>query len=224
MKKICLCITNYKKEKFLERSIRSCTAQIPYEIEIEIFVVNDGSKKFNKEKLLKEFSNIKIIDCKKNKGVAHASNLALKKTKSDYFMRVDADDYLAMKSCIILSSILNDNLKLPFVYGDILKIKKNGDSRTLKRNKREILLMHGAGIMFRTKNMKKIKGYDEKLRNCEDFDIIIRMEKKYGKGFHIPISYYRYYKTEGNHLSSSKNRINYLNNLKKKYEKYLSKD
>ena len=221
MKKICLCITNYKKEEFLERSIRSCVAQIPYELVIEIFLVNDGSKKFNKKKLLREFSNIRIIDHKVNKGVAHASNLALKKTKSDYFMRVDADDYLAMKSCLVLSSILNDNSDLPFVYGDILQVDKDGNNKILKRSKREVLLKHGAGIMFRTKYLKKIKGYDVKLKNCEDFDIIIRMEKKYGNGYHIPISYYRYYKTKGTHLSHSKNRNKYLNILKKKHEKYL---
>ena len=48
MNKICLCITNYKKEEYLERSIRSCLTQIPYEIILEIIVVNDGSKNFNK--------------------------------------------------------------------------------------------------------------------------------------------------------------------------------
>lgn len=224
MKKICLCITNYKKEEFLERSIRSCISQIPYEMEIEIIIVNDGSKKFDKKKLLKEFPTLKIIDYKKNQGVAYASNLALKKTQSDYFMRVDADDYLGMKSCLILSSILNDNPEFSFVYGDILEIDKNFNTKILKREKREVLLSHGAGIMFRTKHLNKIKGYNNKLKNCEDFDLIVRMEKRYGKGYYIPVSYYRYYKTEGNHLSSSKNRTKYLKSLKEKYEKYLSKN
>lgn len=65
MKKICLCITNYNKEKYLDRAIRSCLSQIPFEILIEIIVVNDGSKKFNKVKIKKEFPEIKIIDLKK---------------------------------------------------------------------------------------------------------------------------------------------------------------
>ena len=221
MKKICLCITNYKKEEFLERSIRSCISQIPYEISIDILVVNDGSKKFNKSKLTKEFPSIRIINSKKNRGVAYSSNLAIKKTNADYFMRVDADDYLGMKSCLILSTILSDNAEIPFVYGDIVQIKKNGDTKKFKRNKRRILLNHGAGIMFRTKFLKKINGYNNKLKNCEDFDLIIRMEKKYGKGYYVPFSYYRYYRTNSNHLSLSKNRNIYLKNLEKKYEKYL---
>lgn len=221
MKKICLCITNYNKEKYLDRAIRSCLSQIPFEILIEIIVVNDGSKKFNKVKIKKEFPEIKIIDLKKNRGVAFASNQAIKHSKADYYMRVDADDYLSMKSCIILSSILNENPKIPYVFGDILKIQTNGDIKKIKRNNRNSLLDHGAGIMFRLNQLNKIKGYNSEIKNCEDFDLLIRLEKKFGKGLYIPISYYRYYKTNGNHLTSDKNRTNYKNKLKKKYAEYL---
>ena len=31
--------------------------------------------------------------------------------------------------------------------------------------------------MFRTKFLKSIKGYDKKIKNCEDFDLILRIEK-----------------------------------------------
>ena len=221
MKKICLCITNYNKEIFLERSIRSCLSQIQNELHIEVILVNDGSKKFSKKEFLREFTGIKIITYKKNRGVAFASNMALKKTNADYFMRVDADDYISVKSALLLSEILNNNPQIPFVYGDILKINKNGINKKLRRSSKEILLEHGAGIMFRTKFLKKIKGYNENLKNCEDFDLIIRMQIKYGEGYYIPIAYYRYYITNSIHLSKSTNRKKYINLLKKKYEEYL---
>ncbi len=221
LKKIILCITNYKKEKFLDRAIRSCESQIPNGLEIKTIVVNDGSKKFNKKAFLKEFPNIKIIDYKKNKGVSYASNKALYSMDSDYYMRVDADDYISMKTCILLSSILNENKKIPFIYGDMLQIDKNFDIKKISRSNRNFLLEHGAGIMFRTKFLKSIKGYDKKIKNCEDFDLILRLEKKFGKGFYLPIPYYKYYKQSSKHLSDSKNRNYYLNKLKKKYFNYI---
>jgi glycosyltransferase involved in cell wall biosynthesis len=221
MKKICICITNYRKEKFLDRAIRSCLAQIPYELTIEIILVNDGSAIFKKKIIQREFPSIKILSYKNNKGVSFASNMALKKTNADYFIRVDADDYISMKACILLSSILDDNKIVPFVYGDILLIKKNSSYKTLKRNNRNILLNNGAGILFRTKYLKKIGGYNKDLRNCEDFDLIIRLEKKYGKGYYIPVAYYRYYITNSQHLSKERNRSKIYNSLKIKYEKYL---
>lgn len=224
MKKICLCITNYNKEIYLERAIRSCLSQIQSELNIEVIIVNDGSKNFKKNLILREFPSIKIITYKKNKGVAFASNLALKKTDSDYFMRVDADDYISVKCSLIFSEILNENPEIPFVYGDILKINKKGNNKKLKRNNLQILLQHGAGIMFRTILLKNIKGYNQNLRNCEDYDLIARMQMSYGKGYYIPVSCYRYYITNSSHLSRSSDRKEYINILKKKYEKYLSKN
>ena len=221
IKKILLCITNNKKEKYLDRAIRSCEAQIPNGLQINTVVVNDGSKNFNSKKISKEFPEVKIINYKKNKGVSFASNKALNSINSDFFMRVDADDYISMKSSIILSSFLSENKKIPYVYGDILLFDKNFNSKKILRNKRDLLLQHGAGIMFRTKFLKSIKGYNEKITNCEDFDLIIRIEKKYGRGLYLPISYYKYFKQSPRHLSKSKNRVFYLNKLKKKYAKYL---
>lgn len=224
MKKICLCITNYHKEEFLERSIRSCISQIPYDVSIEVIVVNDGSKKFNKKKIQNEFPQVKILDLVKNKGVAFASNKAINFSNADYFMRVDADDYLSIKSSMILSQILDENPDISFAYGDILKIKLDSRHSKIKRNNRKTLFEHGAGIMFRLNQLKKIKGYDTSLKNCEDFDLLIRLEKTFGRGFYLPILLYRYYKTHGAHLTSSKNRKFYKFKLERKYEKYLSKN
>ena len=135
-------------------------------------------------------------------------------------MRVDADDYIGMKTCIVLSSILSENDKIPFVYGDILHINKNYNIKKISRDDRKLLLEHGAGIMFRTNFLKKVGGYDEKIKNCEDFDLILRVEKKYGNGFYVPLPYYKYYKQGSKHLSNSRNRLFYLNKLKKKYFSY----
>ena len=52
---------------------------------------------------------------------------------SDYYMRVDADDYISMKTCILLSSILNENKKIPFIYGDMLQIDKNFDIKNFTK-------------------------------------------------------------------------------------------
>ena len=221
IKKITLCITNFKKEKYLDRAIRSCESQLSNGLEINTVVVNDGSPNFNKKRFSNEFPSVKIIDYINNKGVSFASNKGLFCIKSDYYMRVDADDFIGMKTCLILSSILEENIKIPYVYGDILQFDKEFSISKIKRKKRKLLLEHGAGIMFRSKILKKIGGYDQKIRNCEDFDLIIRLEKKFGKGFHLPIPYYKYYKQTSKHLSNSKNREYYFNKLKEKYLEYI---
>lgn len=214
---ICLCITNYKKEAYLDRAIRSCQSQIQQNFNIEIILVNDGSPKFLEKSYKIEYPEIKIINYKSNKGVSYASNKAINYTKSEYFMRVDADDYLSIRACIILLSILENNQDIPYVYGDITKISNPGNQKIIKRNNKLTLMSHGAGILFRTKIIRKIGLYNNKIKNCEDFDLISRIIKKYGNGFYVPISYYRYYKNAKNHLTNSIDRKKILNQMKKKY-------
>ena len=136
-------------------------------------------------------------------------------------MRVDADDFISIKTSMILVEFLNENSRFTFVYGDICKILINGNNRRLKRRYKKVLLQHGAGVMFRTKLLKKINGYNTKIKNCEDFDLIMRMILNFGEGYHLPIPYYRYYETKGIHLSKLSNRKKYISLLNKKYEKYL---
>jgi len=220
-KTITLCITNFKKEKFLDRAIRSCESQIQQNFNIEVVLVNDGSKKFQRKKYSSEYPSIKIIDYNINRGVSYASNKAINSTDSDYFMRVDADDFLSIRASLILITFLENNKNYPFVYGDIEKIEKKESNKIIKRNKLQNLLEYGAGVMFRTKILKEIKGYDTNLRNCEDYDLVARIIKKYGHGLYLPISYYRYYKTNMGHLTNLKSRLKLIEKIKKKYEKYL---
>ena len=218
---ITLCITNYNKEKFLDRAIRSCEAQLEQNFIIEVILVNDGSKNFKRKKYFLEYPNIKILDCKINRGVSYASNLAINSTNSDYFMRVDGDDYLSIRASLILTTFLENNKNYPFVYGDILKIEKKKLNKIIKRDKLENLLQYGAGVMFRTKILKKIKGYNPNIKNCEDYDLVARIIKKFGHGLYLPFPYYKYYKTNMTHLTNLKSRSKSIETIKKKYEKYL---
>ena len=38
--------------------------------------------------------------------------------------------------------------------------------------------------------------YDEKYKNCEDFDLLLRYMKNFD-GYHLRLPYYRYYKQNG---------------------------
>lgn len=218
---VCLCITNYKKEAFLDRAIRSCKSQLQQFFNIEIILVNDGSKKFQYSWYKQEHPEIDIINLKINKGVSFATNKALFKTRCKYFMRVDGDDYLSIKACLILISFLEENEKFPFIYGDIISINHLGFTKVLNRKDISTLLEYGAGVMFRTHLLKKVGGYDTKLKNCEDFDLISRLINKFGHGFHIPIKYYRYYKTKKFHLTNIANRKKFLKKMKIKYKLIL---
>ena len=91
---ISIIIPCYNAEKFIENAIRSCFQQ-SYE-EIEVVVIDDGSKDNSKqviEKLAEESSKIKPI-YQENKGVSAARNAGLDNSTGEFCIFLDADDIL----------------------------------------------------------------------------------------------------------------------------------
>ena len=86
-------IAAYNQEKYIGRCIRSVLNQ-KFDLPYEIIVVNDGSIDKTKYALELFKEEIVIINKKKNLGLPHSLNLAIKKAKSAYIVRVDSDDYV----------------------------------------------------------------------------------------------------------------------------------
>ena len=81
-----------------EKTITNCLKSIPKRDDIEIIVVNDGSKDrtigYLKNYKRFGYSDLKIIDYSENKGVSYARNMGIEESKGEYLLFVDSDDYL----------------------------------------------------------------------------------------------------------------------------------
>ncbi len=191
---VSIVITNYNRGRFLYRAIRSCLDQLLIRKTLEVIVVDDCSTD-DSLLLLREFNfDVRVVAGKENRGVAYASNIGLREAKGKYWMRVDADDFLNKHACSIMSMILDQNSHFDFVYCDHYRVSMHGSKEELVRlDNDEALRNHGAGILFRTEALRAIGGYDESLRNAEDYDLLVRINKSGSRGFYLPISLYRYY-------------------------------
>ena len=105
---VSIIICAYNHEKWIERCVRSLNNQILInKNDYEVIIVNDGSKD-NTKKILKKLSDLeylKIINNKKNIGLARSINKAIKISTGRYIVRVDSDDYVA-RNFIYLLKIL----------------------------------------------------------------------------------------------------------------------
>ena len=98
MIKVSVIVPVYNVEKYIVKCISSIVNQKLKDI--EIIVVNDGTK-YNSIKLIKEnFTDdrIKIFN-KKNGGAASAKNYGIKKAKGEFIFFVDADDFI--EECLL---------------------------------------------------------------------------------------------------------------------------
>ena len=91
--KVSVVVPVYNVEKYIEECLESIVQQ---ELkEIEIIVVNDGTKDRSMERIERFLKDprIKVIN-KKNEGVASARNAGMQKAAGEYIAFVDSDDFI----------------------------------------------------------------------------------------------------------------------------------
>ena len=213
-----LVITNYNRENYIDRAIRSCQSQIVFRVNYEIIVVDDASTD-NSMNIINEFSSdIRIFENSHNQGVAFSSNVGLEKAKGRYWMRVDSDDFLNQFACQHMMSILNENANIDFVYCDHYRVDVHGVKvEKVRLSDNETLFEHGAGIMFRKTMLEAIGGYDHTLRNAEDYDLLARILKAGYQGFYLPLPLYRYY-IHGDNMTLLDERKDSVRKVRKRHD------
>ncbi|MBU0757342.1 MAG: glycosyltransferase [Nanoarchaeota archaeon] len=210
-------ITNHNYGKYLGRCIRSCLNQTMNKDEFEIIVVDDASKDNSRQVMDSFGGKIKKIFMDSNKGVSYASNQGIKEAMGMFVIRVDADDYINENTLQFMTQIMLLNPEVGFVYSDMFRVDEEGN-KLERLNMRDLtnLFNHGAGIMFRKSHLETIGLYDAEIKNCEDFDLLIRYFRNFD-GYHIKLPLYRYTRHENNMTNDKEDR-------KKWKKKVLSKN
>ena len=210
---ISVIVCTYNHEKWIERCIRSIINQANIKKDRwELIIVDDFSKDSTKEilKPYKKIENINFIQNKKNLGLPKSLNLALKKAKGRYVVRVDSDDYIARNYLFVSSLFLEMNREYQAVATDYIEVN-NYEQKIKKVNclKKQI----ACGVMFRKECLFDIGMYNEKFKMREGHELRTRFEKKFQIG-RIEFPMYKYRKHENNRTNNKKNIKRYDNYLK----------
>lgn len=102
MKKVSIIIPAYNVENYIERCILSCINQTFKDI--EVIVVNDGSKDKTLEKIeyFKSIDNRIIVIDKINEGVCEARRAGFEIANGEYILFVDGDDWIKENAIEVL--------------------------------------------------------------------------------------------------------------------------
>lgn len=87
--KVTILIPNYNGKKWLEQCLPTIQ-KVTYQ-NYETLVVNNGSTDDSADFLKKEYSNIRVIEIKKNRGYAGANNLGVKYARGKYVLFLNND-------------------------------------------------------------------------------------------------------------------------------------
>lgn len=142
MPKVSVIVPVYNVENYIEKCLTSLVNQTLKDI--EIIVVNDGSKD-NSKKIINDFldkyKNIVYVE-KKNGGLSDARNYGMKYAKGDYVAFLDSDDYVDEA---IYEKMYNKAVEenADFVECDFYWVypnKKKADVGVIYNDKREMLV------------------------------------------------------------------------------------
>lgn len=209
--KLTIGIPVYNGEKYISRCIDSILKE--YEkakenIELELLIVNDGSKD-NSKTILKEYSDklsfIKVIT-QDNAGIAHVRRVILEEASGDYLWFVDVDDEIDEGA---IEFIANQKLEEVNIF-DYRVGYENSKLETISMGIQEntILIPNKETKLFTLTNAVWHYIYDlEFLRKTkltfksgylyEDFEFVAKLWPNVSKAKYFNFSIYKYYLTEG---------------------------
>jgi CMP-N-acetylneuraminic acid synthetase len=195
--KITVYITNHNYGQFIEKSIENVLNQTLQDF--ELIIIDDGSTDNSRSIIEKYAEHEKVLVIfQQNKGLNITNNIALRKARGDYIMRLDADDYLDENALAVLSGVLDRNPDIGLVFPDYFVINESEDVIEIMRrhdfNKVTLLDQpaHGACSLIRRKCLLEIGGYDESFRCQDGYDLWVRFVQEYKvENVNLPLFYYR---------------------------------
>jgi hypothetical protein len=194
---VSIIIPVYNGSNYLKYAIEAALNQT-YK-NIEIIVVNDGSKDDNKsEKIAKKYGDKIKYFYKENGGVSSALNYGIKKMKGDYFAWLSHDDYIEknhIEKLVELISIEGNEKVIPFSSFKIIDENGNLDVEqtviaqtfymdykiSVLKNYYSLLQgeINGGSVLIPKEAFDKCGLFDEKLRITQERDMWSRLIKEY---------------------------------------------
>lgn len=203
-------ITTFNREKYLNKAIESVFKQTYSNI--EIIVVDDGSKNNYAESICNNYSNC-IYLFKKNGGLSSARNYGINQSKGDFIAFLDDDDFWESSKIEKQLKILVDNNDIDCVHSAAAVVDENdnltgeiiGASKN-KIHKRSgyvfwnalcVWVVKSPTPLIRKSVFKTDMLFDEDIKVGEDVDFYQRMFYRH-KVFYIndTLAFYREYQNE----------------------------
>ena len=219
----------YRAKPFLHRYFQTLSNQTICDFEVILSIrfdsyeeKNSTSKIIHKEsEILKSKSvDIHILEDDKNLGQGAARNQAAELAKGKYLAILDVDDEWSPEKLELSLECFQKNPDIDVVFHDKvlceINRKEKNDCWTGRPITHRLLLFEDNKIsnsasVMRTSKFRKLEGFDETLREREDWDFWMRAAKESMVFFHLPQILLKYHVHGSNlHLNNIERNRNYM--------------
>ena len=182
-KKVSVVVPTIRLDKWLDETIVSIL--LNKDVEIELIVVHDGVQP-NPNLHWMQDERVKIVHFEERRGLAAGSNAGLLAASNDIVARCDADDISFPTRLIEQLKFMESNPTVNAVGTCGVRINEVGektgliDAETGKDIRKSLCLknsMINSSMMFRKQAVIAVGGYDEQMKQMEDYDLLLRLSQ-----------------------------------------------
>jgi glycosyltransferase involved in cell wall biosynthesis len=218
-------IPTYNREKIISRAIDSVFAQTCQDF--EIIVLDDGSQDSTKAVADAYGPRVKYF-WQENKGIAGARNAGMHRASGSHIAFLDSDDYWLPRKLERQMALFADHPEYGMVACQCGSVQIDGTYREKNRPGKSGWILYdlfnknfirtSSAVITRT-CLEKVGGFDEALREGEEYDYWLRIAAEFAVGFiNEPLTVY-VDNTDGMSTDSLTGRLHRLKVLEKKYLK-----
>ncbi|VAX28600.1 hypothetical protein MNBD_NITROSPINAE05-786 [hydrothermal vent metagenome] len=179
-------IPTYNRADFLKEAIQSVVSQTF--TDYELIVVDDGSSDHTKD-VVREFSDIRLVACSENSGVSHARNLGINLARGRYICFLDSDDLWIENKLKTQIHWMEAHADCQVCYTDEIWIRKGVRVNPMNKHRKysgdifprslSLCIVSPSSVLMRSSLFDEVGLFDEGLPACEDYDLWLRISRKY---------------------------------------------
>jgi len=182
--RVSVIIPTFNRGYCLEESIRSVLDQSF--TDFELIVVDDGSTD-NTSELVGQFPAVKLIRLEENRGVSFARNRGMVEAQGDCIAFLDSDDLWEKDK--LASQVKWIERGFHAVYTDEIWIRNRVRVNPMNKHRKysgdifryclPLCIVSPSSVLLRAKMLSEVGGFDESMQVCEDYDLWLRIAKRY---------------------------------------------
>ncbi len=180
----------YNRKTTVQRAIDSIINQsVPLR---EVIVVDDGSTDGTADFIQSNYPDVKVLS-QPNKGVSAARNAGIEESSGEWIAFLDSDDQWLSNKIETQSHWLLTHPDVLICHCDEIWIRNNIRVNPKKRHKKQggwiylnclpLCVISPSAVVIHRKVFEAIGIFDETLPACEDYDLWLRITKKFEVGY-----------------------------------------
>ena len=177
-------IPTFNRAYCLAETIHSVLTQSGF----ELIVVDDGSTD-DTQKVLKNFSDIRVIHLRENRGVSYARNRGIEEARGSLICFLDSDDLWEEGKLEAQMKWMQGHPECQAVYTDEKWIRNGVRVNQMNKHRKysghifkqclPLCIVSPSSVMLRKSLLDEVGVFDELMPVCEDYDLWLRIAIRY---------------------------------------------